>query len=122
MKSELLPCPFCHESAILHGKADKDDGVYVMCLSCDAQTGRYPAAWRAVLAWNERKHAGKFCLQDAQPDQLEGTHEDAVVIRLSNPMGDTRKIECHFAFVDRVIAGEMANGWGIVSVLKAKVA
>lgn len=55
-KTKLKPCPFCggEEIEVVDGYAD--DGCWVTCLSCAAQTGAKPRSHKeAIQAWNTRK-------------------------------------------------------------------
>ena len=56
---EIKSCPFCgkHAPYIEESRA----GFHIVCTNCDAQTGAFPSAARAIRAWNERCCREDFC-------------------------------------------------------------
>jgi len=53
--NELLPCPFCGDTADLAEDTDRPGVPWtVFCESCDASTGNYEESAEAVTHWNRR--------------------------------------------------------------------
>lgn len=52
-QSELLPCPFCGDSALLQGLGAHN----VICTNCNVLTPDFDTAAEAIAAWNRRSPA-----------------------------------------------------------------
>ena len=56
---EMKSCPFCGKSA-QYIEEDRH-GFHICCTNCNAMTGAFPSAARAIRAWNKRCCRDDFC-------------------------------------------------------------